>query len=193
MSACVLSCPSPSSVSRSKRLAFELLWKWSMPYGQSRCGLTWFGFNTSPQEVHKASRSSFVMLVIFLRGPAKSLLFFLEKTKNKKKTQHNYCLIVSLFQSSSTSDQEFQQQLRRHLILYPVTKWTMPCFFKLFICIQYFHIIFSCISTNKRVLPKIYRKNCYLINQTYSSMTWYLIWFKWNSSYKTYIKQSLGT
>lgn len=76
-SVCVPSCPSPSSVSRSKRLAFELLWKWSMPYGQSRCGLTWFGFNTSPQEVHKASRSSFVMLVIFLRGPVEPFAFFL--------------------------------------------------------------------------------------------------------------------
>lgn len=76
-SACVPSCPSLSSVSRSKRLAFELLWKWSMPYGQSRCGLTWFGFNTSPQEVHKASRSSFVMLVIFLRGPAQPFAVFI--------------------------------------------------------------------------------------------------------------------
>jgi len=57
--ACVRSCPSPSTVSRSKRMAFELLWKWSMLYGPSRCGLTWFGFNTSPQEVHKASRSVF--------------------------------------------------------------------------------------------------------------------------------------
>ena len=73
--ASVPSCPSPSSVSKSKRLAFELLWKWSMPYGQSRCGLTWFGFNTSPQEVHKASRSSFVMLVIFLRGPVEHFAF----------------------------------------------------------------------------------------------------------------------
>lgn len=88
VSACVPSCPSPSSVSRSKRLAFELLWKWSMPYGQSRCGLTWFGFNTSPQEVHKASRSSFVMLVIFLRGPVEpfaflplSLAFILQTTE----------------------------------------------------------------------------------------------------------------
>lgn len=72
VSACVPSCPSLSSLSWSKRLAFEPLWKWSMPYGQSRCGLTWFGFNTSPQEVCKASRSSFVILVIFLKGPMES-------------------------------------------------------------------------------------------------------------------------
>lgn len=60
---------------RSKRKAFELLWKWSMSYGLSRCGLTWFGFNTSLQEVHKASRFSFVVSHLSLRanGP---LAFF---------------------------------------------------------------------------------------------------------------------
>ena len=47
---CVSSCPSPAP--RNKRLAFELFWKWSMPYGQNRCVLTWFSFNTCPQEAH---------------------------------------------------------------------------------------------------------------------------------------------
>ena len=118
-SACVPSCPCPSSVSRSKRLAFELLWKWSMPYGRSRCGLTWFGFNTSPQEVHKASRSSFVMLVIFLRGPVEPFAVL----------SHTDRLLYSSDRAGVHTRLEVSATLRCGLILYPTTNWTTLCFF----------------------------------------------------------------
>lgn len=130
-SACVPSCPSPSSVSRSKRLAFELLWKWSMPYGQSRCGLTWFGFNTSPQEVHKASRSSFVMLVIFLRGPVEPFAVFIHLLP--------YRLLYPLDRP------DILAAARCHVNLYPVTKWTTLCvFFPSKFCIVNRHLLFYC-------------------------------------------------